>query len=174
MKGLNIFLGALLLTTPALAEHYETGSVHVMSPWSQALPPISENGAVYLTLKNYGEVVDRLVGASSPMASRVELHGHSMTDGVMKMRPVESLVLDPGEYVKLEPASTHLMLLGLKKPLKEGETFPLTLEFEKASSVEVEVTVQALGSEAPKMDVHTDHEQHGHKTHEHIEKHEND
>jgi len=141
-----------------------------MLPWSQALPTVSANGAVYVTLRNHGEAFDRLVGASSPMANRVELHGHSMKDGVMTMRPVESIVLAPGKYVTLEPGGNHLMLFGLKKPLKEGEQFPLTLEFEKASSVEVVVTVQALGSKGPEM---TGREHHGDdKTHDHVGKHE--
>ena len=161
MKGLNTFVVTLLLASTALAQHYEGGPVHVMSPWSQALPPVSENGAVYVTLRNHGEVVDRLVGASSPMANRAELHGHSMEDGMMKMRPVESIALTPGKYVKLEPGGNHLMLFGLKKPLKEGEQCPLTLEFEKASSVEVVVTVQALGSKGPEMTGHEHHKKHG-------------
>lgn len=166
MKAINIIVGTLLLATTASAQHYEDGPVHVMSPWSQALPAVSKNGAVYVTLMNHGEVADRLVGASTPMADRAELHGHTMDGGMMKMRPVEAVVLTPGEYVKLEPGGTHIMLFGLEKPLKEGEQFPLTLEFENTAPMAVVVTVQPLGSGAPQPGGHEHQGMHGgEKTH---------
>ena len=168
MKLFKTTIAILLLSSTALAQHYEHGPIHIMSPWSQALPAISKNGAAYVTLNNHGEAADRLVGASSPVAARVEIHGHTMEDGLMKMRPVESIVLTPGEYVALKPGGNHIMLMGLKQPLKEGDQFPLTLEFENAEPVEVTVTVQPLGSAPP---THGDHEHHGsdggEKTHGH-------
>lgn len=161
MKAINIFVATLLLATTASAQHYEDGPIHVMSPWSQALPAVSKNGAVYVTLMNHGEIADRFVGASTPMADRAELHGHTMDGGVMKMRPVEAVVLSPGEYVKLEPGGNHIMLFGLEKPLKAGEQFPLTLEFAEAPPMEVVVTVQPLGADAPQAGGHEHDGMHG-------------
>jgi copper(I)-binding protein len=168
MKTLSICAGLLLSASTALAQHDGSGAVHVMSAWSRALPPVSENGAVYLTLKNYAEVPDRLLGASTPVARQVEFHTHAMEAGMMTMRRVETIVLDPGEYVRFEPGGKHLMLIGLKQPLKEGEQIPLTLEFENASPLEVTVTIRPLGATGPVMDDHDHSGMHGHhKKHEH-------
>ncbi len=154
MQRLSVYAGVLLIASAAVAQHAGSGAVHVMSAWSPALPPVSENGAVYLTLKNYGDAPDQLVGASSPVAAQVEIHGHTMEGGLMTMRRVNSLPLNPGEYVKLEPGGIHLMLIGLKRPVKEGDQIALTLQFEKASTLEVTVTVEPLGTTEPRMAGH--------------------
>lgn len=151
MKKLSLYAGLVLLASAASAQHTQSGSVHVMSAWSRALPPVSDNGAVYLTLKNYSDVPDRLVGASSPVAARVEIHGHEMEAGLMTMRRVESVALKPGEYVRFEPGGNHLMLIGLELPLKEGGQIPLTLEFENAQTLEVWVTILAPDATGPGM-----------------------
>lgn len=162
MKRIKTFVTTVLfVSAAAVAQHYEGDAIHIMSPWSQALPAVSKNGAVYVTLMNHGEATDRLVGASTPMADRAELHGHSMEDGMMAMRPVDSVALNPGEYVKLEPGGHHIMLFGLKKPLKAGEQFALTLEFEESPPMEVVVTVQPLGAGAPQLGGHEHDGMHG-------------
>ncbi len=166
MQKLSVYAGFLLIASAAMAQNAGSGAVHVMSAWSPALPPVSENGAVYLTLKNYGDAPDRLMGASSPVAAQVEIHGHTMEGGLMTMRPVKSLPLNPGEYVKLEPGGRHLMLIGLKRPLKEGDQIALTLEFEKAPALEIMVTVEPLGATVPNM---AGHEHSG--THQHDQAH---
>ena len=168
MKQLIISVAVLLVAPAALAQHHESGAVHVMTAWSRALPPVSRNGAVYLSLKNYAEVPDRLVGASSPIANQIEIHTHAMEGEMMTMRPVEDIVLNPGEYVRFEPGGKHLMLIGLRQPLKEGEQFPLTLEFKKASPIELLVTVQAPGATGPGTAEHDHSGMHGHgKAHRH-------
>jgi copper(I)-binding protein len=149
MKQSLISAAMMLVASAALAQHDGSGSVHVMSAWSRALPPVSQNGAVYLSLKNYAERPDRLVGASSPVADQVEFHIHAMEAGMMVMRRVEAVVLNSGEYVRFEPGEKHLMLIGLNQPLKEGGRFPLTLEFEKAAPIEIWVTVQPPGATGP-------------------------
>ena len=160
MQKLSVYVAVLLLASAAMAQHGGSGEVHVMSAWSPALPPVSENGAVYLTLKNYGDAPDRLVGASSPVAAQVEIHGHTMEGGLMTMRRISSLPLNPGEYVTLKPGGNHLLLIGLKRPLKEGDKIALTLQFEKASALEVMVTVEPLGASEPKMAGHEHSESH--------------
>lgn len=170
MKILIVYASLLLLASSVSAQHQGIGPIHVMSAWSRALPPVSENGAAYLTLKNYSKLPDRLVGASSPVAARVEIHTHEMEAGLMKMRRLESVILNPGEYVKFEPGKRHLMLIGLKQPLREGERIPLTLEFEKAPTVEVAVTIESIDADGPETaghehsEMHPHHQGHGHDT----------
>lgn len=83
------------------------------------------------------------MSASTPRAERAEVHTHVNDNGVMRMRKVEGgVAVAPGQTVKFAPGSYHIMLLGLKQPLKAGDRFPLTLSFEKAGQVEVQVVVQ--------------------------------
>lgn len=161
MSKLIRYLILPLIASAAFAQHGGSNPIHVMSAWSRALPPVSQNGAVYLTLKNYSGAADRLVGASSPLAARVEIHLHEMEAGMMTMRRVESVPLNPGEYVIFEPGGKHLMLIGLKRPLKEGEEVPLTLTFERAPPLEVMVPIGAVDAEGPKNAGHQHHQEHG-------------
>ena len=87
---------------------------------------------------------DRLVAVASPLAGKVELHAHLHEGGVMKMREVEAIDVAPGKPAKLETGGLHIMIMDLKQPLKAGETIPLTLTFEKAGKVEVQVPVRPL------------------------------
>ena len=140
---------AALLGTPVLAQDFEAGDLRVDQPWARATPGRVPNGAVYMTLTNQGATVDRLVGASSPAAKHAGLHSHSMEGGVMKMRPVKAMEVVPGSPTVLAPGGLHIMLMGLTAPLKEGERFPVTLTFERAGSLDIEVTVEKLGAMKP-------------------------
>ena len=112
-------------------------------PWARASAGAAKTGAAYLTITDQGQP-DRLTGASTPVAETTELH-ESMSDmGTMKMRPVPGLALAPGKAVKLAPGGHHLMLMGLKAPLKAGDTVPLTLRFERAQPMTVTVTVEPV------------------------------
>ena len=88
---------------------------------------------------------DRVVSASSPVAERVELHETIRDGDVMRMREVEAIELPAGQTVELKPGGLHLMLMGLKAPLKAGETVPVTLKFEKAGDVTVQLNVEGAG-----------------------------
>jgi copper(I)-binding protein len=96
-----------------------------------------------MKIENTGKAADRLVGASTPAAERVELHTMAMDGNVMRMREVAAIDLPPGQTVALEPGRLHLMLMGLKSPLKADTKVPLTLKFEKAGEVQVELKVEA-------------------------------
>jgi copper(I)-binding protein len=112
-------------------------------PWARASAGAATTGAAYLTITDHGQP-DRLTGASTPVADTAELH-ESMSDmGTMKMRPVDGLTLAPGTPVKLAPGGYHVMLTGLKAPLKAGDTFPLTLRFEHAPPLTVTIAVEPL------------------------------
>jgi copper(I)-binding protein len=125
------------------------GSVVVSEPWSRATAAGSPNGAAYMTLDVDGQGADRLVAAASPIAGKVELHTHSMDDGVMRMRPVAAIEVEPGSPTVLRPGGLHVMLMGLKRPLKQGEAFPLTLRFETGGEATVQVLVQSPGAAGP-------------------------
>lgn len=101
-------------------------------------------GVVYLQLTN-GEAADTLVGVRATNADRVEIHGTTMEQGMMRMRPVAALPLGRREVVRFEPGGLHVMLIGLAKPLRAGDRFTLWLEFERAGAREVPVEVRARG-----------------------------
>lgn len=137
-------LTGLALLLPALLSHaheYEAGQLHIDHPWSREMPPVAPTAAVYFVVDNKGSDADRLLGASTPIAGKAELHEHVHADGVMKMQQVKGVSVPAGGEVKFEPMGYHVMLFELKQQAKDGDRFPLTLTFEKAGKVEVEVAV---------------------------------
>lgn len=109
-------------------------------------------GGAYLRITG-GTTSDRLLGASArTVAKTVELHTMQMDGSVMRMRQVDAIAVPAGAVVKLEPGGFHLMLVGLAQPLKPGDSFPLTLQFEKAGALEVAMKVNAAAQEAPAHD----------------------
>ena len=138
------FAAGLVLATAALAQ---TDQLEVTSAWARATPAKAENGVAYLTIRS--PTPDRLVSVSSPVAKKAELHTMSMEGMVMKMRPLAGLDIAAGQPVTLKPGGEHIMLLGLSEPLREGQSFPLTLTFEKAGMREVTVAVEKPGAGGP-------------------------
>jgi len=132
---------AFAFVTSAVAEDYTQGDIHIMNPWSRPLPAVSVNGAAYMTLMNKGNAPDRLVSVSSAAAKKAELHNHTMEAGLMKMRPAGIIEIAPGQPAVLKPGGLHIMLMGLTEPLVEGKSFPLTLNFERAGSIEIRVMI---------------------------------
>lgn len=130
----------------AAAHDFRLGELAIDHPWARATPENAKTGAAYMTLTNTGNKEDRLVSAASPVDDRVELHTHAMDGDVMRMRRIGALEVHPGEPAVFQPGGLHVMLFGLKAPLREGQSFPLTLVFERSGSVEVRVTVQGIGA----------------------------
>lgn len=146
-KKLFCILVATLLAVPALAADYTAGSLKIGQPWARATPKGAPVGGGYLTITNTGSEPDRLIGGSSPIAKQLEVHAMSMDGGVMKMRPVEGgIEIKPGETVALKLGGLHLMFVGLKGTLKQGDKVPATLEFAKAGKVQVEFQVESMGA----------------------------
>ncbi|WP_304638716.1 copper chaperone PCu(A)C [Pseudomonas sp.] len=135
-----------LFAAPAISADFDVADIRISDPWSRAVPPVAPTGAAYLTIHNRGAAGDRLIGVQTPAAGHAELHEHVHQDGLMKMQKLESISIDAGEEVSFEPGGYHVMLFDLKQPLTEGTPFPLTLHFEKAGSVELEVEVRAPGA----------------------------
>ena len=134
----------------AAAQEFKAGDLSIDHPWSRATPGGAKVAAGYMTIMNKGATPDRLVGGSSSVASRIEFHEMAMKDGVATMRPVSGgLLIEPGKSVTLAPGGYHIMFTDLKKPLKQGDKFAATLEFEKAGKVDVTFDVQAVGAQSP-------------------------
>lgn len=142
MQRFLLAAACLLLAASAAA----SGGPRVAEAWARATPPGAATGAVYFVLTG-GDAGDRLLGASSPVAERAELHMTTMSDGMMRMRALENLRLAPGETVRFEPGGRHVMLIGLKQPLHEGDAVPLTLTFERAGTIEVQVEVRSAAAD---------------------------
>ncbi len=126
---------------------YKAGDMLVVSPWTRATPGGAKIGGGYLKITNNGSSADRLVGISAAFAGHVELHEMSMTDGVMKMRPLANgLEIKPGETIELKPGGFHMMFMDLKQPLKQGDALRATLTFEKAGTLDVNFNVGSIGA----------------------------
>jgi len=109
--------------------------------WARATVPTARVGSVYLVLHG-GAAEDRLVSGSTPVAERVELHQTIREGDVMKMREVPALAVPAGGTVRMQPGGLHMMLVGLKRPLNEGERIALTLRFERSGEQRVEISVR--------------------------------
>jgi periplasmic copper chaperone A len=138
--------GRVAALAAAAAAQSSLPTITVKEAWARATPGGAATGVAYLTLTNNGTADDRLVGASTPVASEAQLHTTVMTNGVMQMRPLPALDLKPGATVALKPGGMHLMLMGLRQPLTEGQSFPLILTFEKAGPIETSVKIAKAGA----------------------------
>jgi periplasmic copper chaperone A len=134
----------LIIAGAALAQ---TAQLEVSDAWARATPAKAENGIAYLTIRS--PTADRLLSVSSPVAKKAELNTMEMAGMVMKMRPLAELDIRAGQPVTLKPGGEHIMLTGLNGPLREGQSFPLTLNFEKAGAREVTVAVEKPGAAGP-------------------------
>jgi periplasmic copper chaperone A len=146
MKRLSLLIVVAFAAFGGIAQAQSSSGITVSSVWARATPGGAKTGVVYLTIENKGKLEDNLLGVTTPVADQAQLHSMKMDNGVMKMRPLAALVLAPGTTATLEPSGNHIMLMGLKRPLKQGGTFPLTLEFERAGKIEVQVTVAKIGA----------------------------
>ncbi len=151
-QTLSLLFGAIvalsLTGTAARATDYSLEALTIEQSWARASAGPARNSAAFMTIRNSGPA-DRLIAATGDVAGRVELHIHLMEGNVMKMRQVEAVEIPQGGTASLEPGGYHVMLIGLKAPLAEGGSFPLTLTFEKAGTITIEVPVQAVGSLGP-------------------------
>src|SRR5262249_48663215 len=122
-----------LVSDRAPASAVQAGDLVVTQAWSRATPSGAKVASGYLTIENKGTGPDRLLGGSSDAAAKVEVHEMANKDGVMTMRQLEGgLPIAPGATVKLAPSGYHLMLTDIARPLKQGDTITVTLDFEKA------------------------------------------
>jgi periplasmic copper chaperone A len=144
---------ALTLATPGFAGD----AIIVNDPYIRSSTPTSPTGGAFMVIMNHGDTQDRLIGARSDIAKKIEIHTHIEDgDGVMKMVEVEGgIVLEPGEMHSLERGGDHVMFMGLNQELKQGDTVSVTLIFEKAGEVTVELPVDRE-RKPTKMHKHSD------------------
>ena len=142
VAGLLAFAAA---TSSGSARDVTAGNLSIGHPYARPTAPSQPTGGGYLTVLSKGHA-DRLLSASSPIAREVQIHSMKMEGDVMRMREVDAIDLPADKLVELKPGGLHLMLMGLKEPLKAGQHFPLKLRFEKAGEVSVEVSVDAPGA----------------------------
>lgn len=148
----SVLLAAMLASTltfavtTASAHDYKAGSIEIKHPWSRATPKGATVAGGYMKLINTGATADRLIGGSTEIAGKFEIHEMSMDNGVMKMRPLANGVeIKPGETVEFKPGSYHLMFVGITQPVEQGKRVKGTLQFEKAGKVDVEYAVEPIG-----------------------------
>ena len=126
----------------ACAQNATIGDIQIGHAWAPAAKG-SSNSAAYMRLVDTGTAADELISAASPVANAVELHVFDVANGVYGMHPVHAIEVSPGAAATiLRPGSAHVMLEGLKQPLKAGQSFPLSLTFKNAGKVQVEVSVR--------------------------------
>ena len=143
-------VATLALGGTALAQDYTAGPLKIEQPWTRATPAGAKVAGGYVAVTNTGATPDRLLGGSSEIAGKVEIHEMAMNNGVMNMRGLpDGVELKPGAKLELKPGGYHIMFMDLKRQLKEGEKVKGTLSFEKAGAVPVEFSVQSVGARAP-------------------------
>ncbi|MEQ9361642.1 MAG: copper chaperone PCu(A)C [Rhodospirillales bacterium] len=138
-----VLLGGAAVWSPAPAhEHMKIESAGITVTGAWARPTIAKmriSAAYFEATITSGE--DKLLAAKTAKAEKAELHQHVMEGDIARMRPVDAVPLSPGHPAVFQPTGYHVMIMGLKGPLNEGDSFPLTLVFEKAGEVTIDVMV---------------------------------
>jgi copper(I)-binding protein len=137
----RVLLGIVLLAAaPAWAQ------VKIENAWARATPPGAKISAGYLTIRNASAEPDRLLGASSPAAAKVQTHVTVTEGDISRMHEVKGYEIPANGTFELKPGGAHLMLVDLRAPLKQGERVPLVLRFQRSGEVKVELEVRPLGA----------------------------
>jgi len=165
MKNLRTLAASIAIaaittvSSAAIAHEYKAGSLEIDHPWARPTIGSSKNAAAYMTLSNSGDSADTLLAVKSDAADHVTLHESRMDGEIMRMVPVKGgIEVPPHGTVELKPLGLHVMLMGLGKPLKEGEKFPMTLVFAKQGDVKVEVKIEkSPAAKKSDQDMHEHH-----------------
>lgn len=144
-------IAAAALTAPAVAADATVGGLTISGAFARATLPRQPVGGAYLTITNTGTTDDRLVSVATPVSDAPRIDQMQAGDGgTMKMAALpDGLPIPAGQTVTLAPGSFHVMLTALKQPLVKGETLTLTLIFEKAGAVELQVPIAGPADRAP-------------------------
>lgn len=138
---------ALASGTPSACA--DAGDIAVSRAWSRATVGKGAPGVAYFTIENRSAESDRILSVSSPVAARASVHRTVREGGMMQMRPAANLLIAPASRVAFEPGGLHVMLMGLREALVSGRRFSLTIRFEKAGELEVDVAVAGVGAVGP-------------------------
>jgi copper(I)-binding protein len=139
------------------------GHVMISDPYVRAVPPGQPNSAAFMTLMNHGDKTRSLVAAKCPAAKVVELHTHTMEEGMMKMRRIDQIDIPAQGSTTLEPGGLHVMLIGLTQDLKMGDKVPVTLVFADGAEEQVEAPVRKIQMMQMNHDMPMKHDMSGHQ-----------
>ena len=146
---------AVLGLTAAHAQDVQQGPLTISNVWARPAGEGQKSSAAYFTIKNGGGEAEKLVSAESPVAGTTMLHEMTMDGGVMKMRMLmNGAEIPAGGALEFKPGGSHVMLMGLKQVLAEGQSIPLTLTFAKAGTIKVEAKVQKAPASGEEMQHH--------------------
>ena len=147
MMVINARHQAVNVAGPGAPAHYRVGDIMVANPWVRA--NISGRpAAVFLIIYNRSDQADRLIGARSPLAGRIEIHSHARDGDIMRMRRLEAIDVIAQGTTELRPGGRHLMVFDLDPTVRPGGRLPLVLRFERAGELVLEAPVRALGAPA--------------------------
>ena len=158
---MKIYMSLITLTTvllfavnnPSQAHGHknatEVGGLIISNIWARVTPKTSKTGVAFFIIKNKSKFDNVLLGVSSEIAKKTEIHQSSTENNIMKMRHVGNVDLPAGSVTELKPGSFHIMFIGLYAPIKEGDLFPLTLTFKTAKNVKVMVKASKLPEKSP-------------------------
>ena len=141
-----LLLACVFVASNALAHSYKQGDIEIGHIWTHATAPGMTTAAIYVPLLNIGKQSDILLGASSDLAEKIEIYQSTNDNGIMKNAEADSITLEPNKPVSFRPGGLHFMVFGLKRQLKEGEMFPITIQFKNAGTAKVDVMVQAINA----------------------------
>lgn len=149
-------------------QSHQAKPVTIEAAWARSTASMARNGAAYMTIINHSNKTDVLLGLSTPVATKAELHGHFMEDGMMSMRQLMQKEFGSHTHTTLKPGDMHIMLMGLKEPVQEGASFPVTLSFQNAGDIVVNVVVKGIAAMGPEAETNDDRGARIHQTtHEH-------
>jgi periplasmic copper chaperone A len=147
LPAVAILALAAICAGPASAQQIKAGDLVLDHAWARATPKGASVGGGYMKITNSGTAPDHLIGGSTEISRDVEVHEMKMEGGVMMMRPVAGgIEIEPGQTVTLDPSGYHVMFVGLKEQLKQGDHFKATLQFAKAGKIDVDFTVEGIGA----------------------------
>lgn len=157
MRLLTLAAITFCMSASAMASDFKAGSIEISSPWSRATPKGAQTAIGYMTIKNNGNTAERLIGGSVDVADRFQLHSMTMENGIAKMRELSDIEIKPGQTIEFKPGGSHVMFVNLKHPLSKGERISGTLVFKRAGKLQIEYSVEGIGSQAPQDMGHMQH-----------------
>ena len=157
-KALAAVTFACLILGATLVHADPSSDLSIRNPWARETAVGQTVGGGFMTIANNGAREDRLLSGTSPAAAEVQLHSMTMDGGVMRMRQVTDGIAIPAHgTVELKPGGYHVMFIGLKHPLRRGDTVPVTLRFQRAGTIRMQFAVQPVGSSGPMGGDHAGH-----------------
>ncbi len=138
----------------ATAQQYKIGDIEILHPWTRETAIGIKVGSGYLYIINHGNIPDRLISVSTKGVQTTEIHSMAVVNDIMKMEKMHHGIEIPGNgEVTLKPGGDHIMFMGLSQPFKRGDKISAKLTFEKAGTIDVEFSVNAMGGKSPAKSV---------------------